>query len=184
MAQDTAQIRIAPAGDIYVAPVGTTAPADEVAAWPAGWVNLGLATEDGVTLTDSKTMTEIRSWQQFYVSRRTVNARDFALRFVLQQWNKANVSLAFGGTTTTTPSAGHNKVVPPSPSFIDYRAVGIEWTDGSLHYRLIMPKALNSDNVESMLRRSEESRLPITMGLVGVAGQDPWFMLTDDPAFA
>lgn len=184
MAQNTDEIRIAPQGDIYVAPVGTTAPADEDAAWPAGWTNLGLTTEDGVGLADSKTLVLIRAWQLFYPARRAINERDFSIKFGLLQWNKQTVSLAFGGTTTTTPSAGHYKVAPPSPSQIDYRAVGVEWADGSLHYRLIMPKALNAETVETMLKRANESVLPITMGLVGVAGQDPWYVLTDDPAFA
>lgn len=184
MAQDTAQIRIAPQGDIYVAPVGTTDPADEDDAWPAGWVNLGLTTEEGVSLTDSKTITEIRSWQLFYAARRTVNARDFSIGFGLQQWNKTTLSLAFGGTTTTTPSPGHYKVAPPAPATIDYRKVGVEWQDGSYIYRLLMSKALNTENVQTMLRRSEESVLPITMGLVGVAGTDAWYLLTNDPAFA
>lgn len=184
MAQDTGQIRIAPLGDVYVAPTSATDPAHESDAWPAGWVNLGLTTEDGVSLTDSKEITEIRSWQLFYASRRTINSRDFGIGFTLQQWNKTTLSLAFGGTTTTTPSPSHYKVAPPAASFIDYRKIGVEWDDGGLTYRLIMSKALNTENVETMLRRSEAAEFPIRMGLVGVAGVDPWYLLTDDPAFA
>lgn len=129
-------------------------------------------------------MKDIQAWQLFYPARKIVDQRTFKLVFDLLQWSKDTVKLAFGGgAITTTSGAGHFQYAPPDPSTLDTRALAIEWTDGSVHYRLIVPKGLVEDNVQSMLSRNEAAPLPIGFGVVGQAGVSPWYMLTDDPSF-
>jgi hypothetical protein len=185
MAQDTDEIVIGADGNVMVADVGTAAPTTPTGAYGAGWEDLGLASEDGVTITDSKTMFEVPVWQLFYPGRRGIEGRDFQASFVLRQWNPATFEFAFGGATVTALTGGAgSKLSPPSPEVVDERALGIDWRDGDKDYRLILPKGMVSEDVETQLARGTAADLPITFGIIGQAGVDPWTGYTNDPAFA
>lgn len=183
MPQDTNQIRVGANGKVLVAPVGTTAPADYAASWPAGWIDLGYTSEDGVKISDSKDMEEIEVWQLFYAARRVITKRDFTLEFTLRQWSKYTVPLAFGGGTISAAGGGY-KYSPPSAATIDERAMGIEFVDNTTVYRFIVPRGLVSDAVETSAVRNAAADLPIKFGIIGQASVDPYTILTNDPAFA
>lgn len=183
MTKSVDEIVVGANGSLWVAPVGTAAPATEVAVPGAGWVDLGYASEDGVTLTDSKTFEAIPVWQLFYAARRIVTERDLAVAFVLRQWNPDTVALAFGGGTVSAPSAGHFKYVPPSPEELDERSLMVDWVDGTKNYRLIIPRGIVTENVETNLVRTGAADLPITFSLLGDDSGDPWYLLTNDPVF-
>lgn len=184
MPKDVNEIVVGANGSIRVAPVGTVAPADESAAPDAAWVDLGFATEDGVTFTDAKTLAEIPVWQLFYPARRIVTARDLTIAFTLRQWSKDTVTLGFGGGTFSTPTAGHHKYVPPAPDEIDERALMVDWADGAKAYRLVLTRGLVRENVSTKLSRANAADLPISFGLLGTDTGDPWVLLSNDPAFA
>ena len=183
MGKDVDEIVVGANGTVWVAPVGTTKPTTPVAAPAVGWVDLGFASEDGVTLTDSKTFETIPVWQLFYPARRIITERDLQIGFVARQWNPDTVALAFGGGEVTEPTSGVFKYEPPAPEFIDERAMMVDWVDGEKHYRLILPRGVATENVETNLVRSAAADLPITFGLLGDDGVAPWYLLTDDPIF-
>jgi hypothetical protein len=184
MAKDTDQIVVGANGTIRVAPVDTAMPATSAATFGAGWVDLGYASEDGVTLTDSKDLESIPVWQLFYPARRIVTGKDLTVAFVLRQWSSATVSLAFGGGEVTWVAAGQYQYEPPAPETIDERALAVDWIDGDKNYRLLIPKGMVTENVETNITRTAAADLPITFGIIGTddAGA-PWTLLTDDPAF-
>lgn len=184
MPKDTDEIVVGANGSIRVAPKGSTEPADISAAWDAAWVDLGFANEDGVTVKDAKTLEDIPVWQLFYPAKKIVTARDFTAAFVMRQFSGLQVELAFGGGTVSEDSAGKFRFTPPAPDVIDERALGIEWTYGDNTYRLIIPKGVVTDDVESKITRTAAIDLPITFGVVGEDGVEPWYLLTDDPTFA
>lgn len=173
-------------GSIYVAPVGSAKPATIDDPLDAAFVELGYATEDGVTWTDGKTLESIRAWQSFYDLRRIVSAKEGMLAFALMQWNGFTVPLAFGGgeITESAPGSGFFEYTPPDPSVIDERMLVVEWADGAKDYRLGFSKGMVSENVETNVVRTAEARLPITFALLGEEGVDPFFLQTNDPAFA
>lgn len=109
--QSTRDILVAGGGAVWVAPVGTTAPPDSVQPYGTGWQNLGLSDDAGVKLTDSKTVVEITSWENFYDSRRVISKRAFTAATALQQWNWVTLPLAFGGGTLSTPVAGSTATI-------------------------------------------------------------------------
>lgn len=184
MAQDVDEILVGANGTIRVAPVGTAAPADETAAPAAGWVDLGFTDDNGVTFQDSKTLQAIAVWQLFYAARRIVTARDFTVSFALRQWDKLTVPLAFGGGAVTLVAADHYKYTPPSPADVDERALMVDWADGTKAYRLMVPRGLVTDNVQTQLHRPSAADLPITFSVIGSDSSDPWYLLTNDPSFA
>jgi hypothetical protein len=183
MAQDTGQIVVGADGEIHTAPLATTAPTTPTAAYAAGWTDAGYATEEGVKFRDTKEVTKLMGWQEFYALRHIVTSKDFQVIFVLRQFNADNVKLALGGGAVTEPSAGIFKYVPPSPESLDERELGITWRDGSKDYRLIIPKGRAIETVETSLVRTDSANLPITFEVLGTSGVDPFYWLTDDAAF-
>jgi hypothetical protein len=187
MAKDTDQIVVGANGTIRVAPVATADPADVAAAWPAGWVDLGYTSEDGVTFTDARTLEAIPVWQLLYPARRVVTERDATVAFTLRQFSRDQVVFAFGGgdVVEDPPAASGNfRYTPPAPEVIDERRLGVEWLDGDKTFRLILPRGIVTENVETKIVRTAATDLPITFGILGVDGVDPWYLLTDDPDFA
>lgn len=183
-ALDVDDIVVGANGKVWTAAVGTAAPADEVTAPGAGWTDLGGVNEDGATFRDSKTLEVIRLWQLFHPARRIVTERDTNVEFVLRQWDKDSVPLAFGGGTVSTVSPGHYKYVPPSPEDIDERAFMLDWLDGANAFRLIIPRGMVTEGVETSLRRTAPADLPITFSVNGSDVADPWYLLTNAPQFA
>lgn len=183
MAKDTGEIVVGANGTIYSAPAaGATLPVDILAAIDAAFVDLGYASEDGVTLRDGKTVNDINGWQSFYALRKVVTARQFELEFELSQFDKDQVSLAFGGGTVAAEANG-TSFTPPSPETIDERAMVVDWVDGTKNFRLVVPKMIVTNNVETQLQRSANAALSITMGVIGEDGVDPWVLYTDAPNF-
>jgi hypothetical protein len=187
VALDADQIRIAGSGHIYVAAVGSTAPTDVTTAWAAAWTEIGFTDEDGVTVNDEKEITDIGVWQLMYAARRIITSRNFTVSFNLRQWNRDTLALAFGGGTVTTTGTAPNEIhtyAPPAADFIDRRALGVEWSDGDVKYRLVVPRGLVTENVETQLQRGESSLLPITFSVEGEDGVQPWSLVSNDPTLA
>ena len=185
MSRDVSEIVVGANGSIYVAPVGSPLPASiDDPLDDSAWVDLGYASEDGVTWTDGRSLFEVMVWQSFYAARRGVESREGSAAFQLMQWNGENVKLAWGGGDITADAEGAYRYTPPSPEDLDERALCVEWSDGSKDYRLVLPRGNVSENVETNLVRTEAAALPITFSLLGSDGADPWFFQTNDPAFA
>lgn len=171
-------------GSIYTAPVGSTVPASIATALNASWLELGYATEDGVKWTDGKTVQPIRAWQSFYDLRRIITERMGSLVFSLMQWNGETVKLAYGGGEITEPTSGAFRYTPPAPEEVDERMLAVEWVDGAYDFRLIFPKGMVSENVETTVTRTAAGLLPITFALLGEEGEEPFILDTNHPAFA
>lgn len=192
MANDVDGIVVGANGSVRVAPVGTAAPADPVIAPAAAWIDLGYANEDGVSVSKSKDITGIPAWQSFFDVRKIVTGETFKLSTALLQWGADQVKLAFGGGEVTTVAAvagppaliEHYKYEPPDPGELDERAMMVDWADGAKHYRLIVPRGIVVDDVETNLTKSDAAELPIGFEVVASDGIKPWYLLTDDPAFA
>lgn len=184
--KDTDEIVVGANGTVRVAPVGTAVPADQDAAPAGAWVDLGYLNEDGVTFRDAKTLETISVWQLFHPARRIVTGRETAVDFVLRQWGADQVPFAFGGGVVSepVPASGNFKFTPPAPETIDERALMVDWHDGTKDYRLVIARGMVTDAVETNLVRSSAADLPISFGVNGSDAGDPWFLLTNDPAFA
>jgi hypothetical protein len=193
MAIDSDELVVAADASVYVAPVGTTGPADITSDLDEDFVNLGYTSEDGIEMTPGVDINEVRAHQALYAIRRIVTGRSLDFGFTLLQWNGETMKLAFGGGTVTeeeAPSAGPPatlglyKYVPPAPEDIDFRALVLAWQDGTKSYRLHVPKAMVTDTSSITLARSDAAGIPLTFSVVATDGADPFSILSNDPAFA
>jgi hypothetical protein len=181
MALDADEVVIGSNGRVYVAPVGTTGPTDIATALNASFVDLGYASEDGVSFTPSLDTNEIRAWQSFYPVRRAVTSRSFEIGVTLLQWNTESLQLAFGGGSVAV-NTGISTYTPPDPEDLDYRAMVVTWQDGDKDYRMHFPKVLVTDVGDITIQRSDPAGIELTFAVEATDGTNPFTLISDDPA--
>lgn len=180
-----AAITVAGTADVYVAPVGSVAPTDpSTTPDPGVWTAVGAISDEGATFEDSKTLEPIPVWQLFYPARYVVTEKSAQVSFPMREWNRTSVPFAFGGGAITEPSPGIYRYAPPAPGSIDERSMVLKWVDGDKDYMLIIPVGMVTEAVETALAKSAAADLPITFAVVGQETGDPWYMVTNDPAWA
>lgn len=183
MAKDPNEITVGLNGTVYTAPVGTTEPADIDEALDAAWTDLGFTNEDGLTITKSRNVNVIRVWQSFYPQRRLTTEQDLVVAFALRQFGGIQVETALEGEITED-SAGKYRFTPNDPEVIAEHALLCTWSDGDKDFRLIVPKVTSIEAVEFVVNRSDPSDLPLSFGILGEEGAEPWYMLSNDPSWA
>jgi hypothetical protein len=185
-ALDADEILVAANGHIYVddGSGSGAAPTDAATAPGTNWIDLGYASEDGVRLTDGKTVTDIGAWQSFYALRKIITARNFQVAFALRQWNAETIRLAFGGGVITDAGGGAFSYSPPSPETLDERQVIVDGLDGDRIYRIYLPRAIVTENVEAQFQRANAADLAVTLAVVASGTDDPWQMFVDDSGFS
>ncbi len=173
---------------IWLAPVGTAAPADATVAMPAGWHTVGLFTEDSLKFNSEPNFEQVRSAQSAYPTRTFQTTDAATVEVDLQQWSGKNFKAVYGGGSITaiTPSGGgakHFKFSPPRIGGRTEIAACIEIIDGGKHYRYIIPRAMQMEGVSKDLAKTKESVLPLRLAVQGGDDTDAWYLITDDPAF-
>lgn len=156
MPVDATQVRVASDGKVLVAPVGTAAPTDTTTAWNASFLDLGFASEDGITISPSLDTEDIMGWQSAYPLRRVVTGSGLEISFTCMQANADTLALFYNGTVTT------GKLDVPVAPGVQERTLGIEWSDGATKWRLIVPRAVLSDRGEMTLARGEATSMELT----------------------
>jgi hypothetical protein len=187
MAKDAQEVLIASNGAIYLGDVGATVETDPDDAPGNDLTELGYATQDGVSFSDTPEVLEIMAWQAARPIRRKTQGRATSASVSLQQWNPDSFSLAFGGGEWAAEGGGVYRFDPPDieDALPEYTVV-IDFEDGDRKNRLVFPKASVSGGVETTLNRQGEAVLPITFELLEPEDDDtlPWNLYSNDPAFA
>ena len=180
------EITVAARTFLHLAPVGTTAPADATVALGASWLNVGATTPDGTQFTTSPTFQEVPTAQSDYPAIRFQTADDATLAVVLLQWNLTNFKAVYGGGSITTiaGSPTQYKFNPPIIGEHGETAAILESVFGTKRYRFVFPRVMQTEGVQLDLQRGQESRLPLSFKILGSDSVLPWYLLTNDPAFA
>lgn len=182
--KDVGEIVVGANGSVLVADLGSEIPETVGTPLGASWVDTGYVTEDGVGWTDGKSVKAIRAWQSFYDLRRIIESREGMLVYSLMQWSGTNVKLAYGGGEISEPDPGFFRYLPPDPESIDEKMMAVEWQDGDFDFRLVFPRGMVSEKVDTKIVRTDAGLLPITFSLLGQHGQPPYILDTNHPAFA
>jgi hypothetical protein len=186
MALNKARIRVAQMARVYLAPVGTPAPADATVAMPTPWKEVGYFTPDSLQWATSPSFQEVKSHQSNYPTRRFQDADAATIQVDLQEWSADNFITVYGGGTVTaiTGSPTQYKFSPPQIGARQQVAAVVEIIDGAIHFRKVIPCAEQSEGVSTTYERAKEANLPLRLAVMGSDLGDPWYDLTDDPAFA
>ena len=182
MGNDASQVVVGANGQVYVGPLAADAPTAVDDTLDTDFIELGFVSEDGATITDSKTVENIGAWQSFYPIRRIVTEREFTVEFAMRQWNGDNITFAFGGGVVL---GGPNfSYTPPDPGEIDERSLILKWQDGTKNYLLYIPRGMATASTVANLRRAQAADLPITFSALSDGDDAAYTLFTDDPAFA
>lgn len=186
MAVNASRILVAQIARLYLAPVGTAAPADPVVAPAAAWKEVGYFTPDSLAFNTDLDFEEIRSHQSDYPTRRFQTEASATVEVDLQEWSKESLLAVYGGGTISTITGPplHYKFSPPIVGGRTQTACMIEVIDGTKHYRTVIPRCEQNEGVEVAYEKASESTLALRLAVVASDVGDPWYTLTDDPAFA
>jgi len=178
------EVRVGVTGTVYVAPGGTTPPANISAAW-TGFTDLGYTSEEGVTAARSMTTEQVKAWQSIAPVRYLITEVGEVFSFTLLQFNRATLPLYMGGGTVIAQGGGSYKLSISSAPTIDERTLGIEWVDGSITSRLIIPRGMVTETGELAVGRTDSVKLQMSFAaMTPAAGTELSYFLTNDPAFA
>lgn len=97
MAQDANNVSVAGDGIVAVGPLTATAPTG-LGALPAGFVDLGYVSDDGVTEESEKSIDYIRAWQRNDVVRTSTTEASLKFSFKLIEVKKEVVEFVYGVT--------------------------------------------------------------------------------------
>ncbi|MEU7038065.1 phage tail protein [Streptomyces sp. NPDC046237] len=171
---NSAEIRVAGVGKLYVAKVGTAVPAfgagESSADW-AGWTDLGFTTGDGVTFSKKDKLEAIDSWQSVSPIHYIYSARDLSLKFSMLQFNEDTLPFFMGGGKVEAEPAASTETykyeIAERP-YADARALGLEFTDvkaggtTAVTYRFIIPRGQVTASDDIKLARKAASTLGLT----------------------
>jgi hypothetical protein len=185
---DQTRIVVAQMARVYLAVVGTAAPADATVALDEDWREVGLFTPDSLGWSTDPSFEEVQSHQSNYPTR-TFQTTDAATAEVdLQEWSGPNFQSVYGGGTITeiTPALTPKqwKFSPPAVGARTEVAAIIEIIDGAKHYRRVVPRCQQTEGVSQTFERTSESTLPLRLKVLGSDIGDAWYDLTNDQAFA
>lgn len=96
-------------GLLYYAPLGTTEPANRVAAWPAGWVPVGF-TAEGHSFSSSLSIDDVEVAELLDPVRRVTTKRDTKVAFAMAEITLAHLKLLMNGGTTTPDSESFDTI--------------------------------------------------------------------------
>lgn len=184
MALNADNVRVGLNGNIYMAPKGTTAPTDLDTAWAAGWSDLGFMSEDGVSLEYSTDTEDINAWQSLSPVRKVLTGVDMTLGFTAIELKTKTVTLYFPGSTMTDVSGTvHKLAIPAAPGAAEY-AFGLEWVDGTIKNRLILPRGEVTERGAITVGRSGEVGLEMTVSAYATSAPELATWLSNDPAWS
>jgi hypothetical protein len=148
---------------IWIAPVGTTAPANVNTAPTTPWQTLGYLSEDGVKVTQSTDSENIMSWQTKTPLRSFVTSREVMLEFTMLELSKRNFELYFGQKIEDTADPAEFSVTVRGDAPAYQYAILLDLIDGDLITRFVYPRASLNSAGDMEITQSGAIGLPVTM---------------------
>lgn len=133
MALDSANVRVAVTGAVYVAPTGTTAPTDSSTALNAAFVDLGYVSADGIAETIDRTTNQIRAWQAGSLVREVTSEGTYSVSMTFLETNQEVLELYYGASITGGALDGDPTTTGGRKSFV------IDVVDGDTVERTYIP---------------------------------------------
>jgi hypothetical protein len=181
--RDEANARVLVDAVVYKAPVGTTAPTDLDADWPAGWDDTGWISEDGFSQTPQGDVSDLKGVTGATL-KRVKSGDGWEFTFTCIESNKVTDSIIYpnrtvataSGVTTSTVRAS---IVPPTDAY----GIDALYDDGSRD-RIIVP--LGSGVVTGAIQsvHTDYRKAPVSVSALQAGDGTLLLHLTDSAASA
>ena len=182
MALDATQVRVGITGELYKAPLGTTAPTGPTSVLDAAFTGLGYVSEDGVTESWDDSVDNIVAWQSATTVRAAVTESTGTLAMTLIQTNATVLEAFHRGSTMAEPTADTFRLdVKPIQS--DPSAWVLDVIDGDRHIRMFLGNAEITERGEVMYANGQPIGYPITITCYPDANGNLMQKWSDDPAW-
>lgn len=135
MALDATKVRIGSTGGLYVAPTGTTLPTTAVATKDAAFDDFGYLSEDGITMSIGRDITDLKAWQNSTVVRKVQTSHDVTLQMTAIELNAVSLANYFGNYTALADGANFNITADA----LDHAAWILDVIDGDVKMRFVIP---------------------------------------------
>ena len=170
MGNNSEEVRLAPDGSLYVAPVGSVLPSNATVALDAAWEELGYIDEDGVSMTPSVDLSDIMMWQSTTAVKVTLDSTSFEIQFNMGQVNKFTWGLYFFNSNWTN-NFGQAKLTLLSNPASQEKGLIVEWRDDEGDQnRLVLPKAVLTDREDLQLVRNAATLAGVTFKALDYSG--------------
>lgn len=185
MAVNADNVRVGLNGNVYVAPKGSTAPADLTSAWDPAWVDLGYLNDDGVEMEYGTDVEDIMAWQSLSPVRRVLTSVELTLAFTAIELRASAVTLYFPDSTITEVTADtvFKLDIPSAPGSAEM-AFGFEWIDGDITNRVVIPRGEVTDRESVNFQRGEPVGLGMTVSAYASSSPELATWLSNDPSWA
>lgn len=178
------EVRVFGDGGIYVAPVGTSFPANIGAAISsASFTHLGYLDPAGPQFSFGRETQDIEVWQSFDPVRTVTTKVPKTLKATLMQMNRHTTLVAFGGGTWAEGSSGQYSYTPPEASEIAEYATIVETIDGDYTYRWCFARGTLDSATEFAALRTDATKLAVSLKFLAPDSGSTFIIQTDDPAF-
>jgi hypothetical protein len=162
---DPNQIIVAGMQRILVGAVGADIP-DEIDDDPGtDWTDLGYTTEDGIAFSFGLDTDDLMTSQSLDPVRKLTTGRPKTITASLRQFNETTLILALGGGTFNSDADGWDLDPAPS-SYIDERALMVEFEDGAKKVRFLGFRTMVSEAVEFTLVNTTGLVFPLTFSVL------------------
>lgn len=153
-------------GAVMSAERGSTLPVDSSAAPDAAFVDSGYITEDGCTLSDAQTWTDINDWGGDTV-RRIKSASNVTVATSFLEINPQSAAAAFGEdnvvVTPATATAGAEIKIKLNVSAPERKSWVINMLDGDRHLRIVIPDGQITERGDLSFTRQGAVVIPVTI---------------------
>ncbi len=153
MANVAANVRVAAAGVVYHAPLGTALPTDTVAAINVAFVDVGYLSDEGLTGEPDESTSDIRAWGGDLV-RRVISEYSETYTFTMLETN-ANAIAAYAGNGSAT--AWEGKLAEVRKAWV------FHITDGVKIRRIVLPDASVTDRGGITYATTDAIAYPVTV---------------------
>jgi hypothetical protein len=178
MAGDIDNPRIWSGADVYVAPVGTTAPTNLSSSLNAAYKALGLLGEDGATENRDQDVTDHYAWGGILV-RTTRSKHKRTITVIALEDNLTVLGLVEPNSVTTDNGTIATTIVSV-PSNPDPRSFVLQLSDGTVDKRRHIARGEVTEVAEITLADSEMTAYELTISIYPV-DEVLYTDITDDP---
>ena len=152
-------------GHIYRAPVGTTLPTDATTALDNAFIDMGYASEDGLTNANSPESTVIKAWGGTPVLTIQESKEDtFQLVFISAE-NVEVQKMVYGNTNVTGTSFSTGVSVTANAKELEEASYVIETiARGNIAHRIVIPSAKPTEIGEIVYSDTDALGYDVTLG--------------------
>lgn len=167
---DADEVRLAPKGNIYLAPIGTALPSTATGALNASFTAVGYVSEEGVNIGPKVKLDDIMAWQSAAAVKQSLDTVDLTLKFSMTQVNLTTWGFFFMNETFTNNFGEAKLIISSSPPSQEVALI-LEWQDDlEDQTRLVVPRASLSDRDNLVLNRKKEQATGVTLKCLDNSG--------------